>query len=324
MILLVLLFCACFNKNIIDTEPLHLNSVYTCTKRSQHNNSMAGGKFRYNSSSRLLTSSSSDQEKIKDDNEGKTEQSISGLIGDMLQARLEMSQEMKETESLASSKNEINMPILGNDGIYRIINEEQLRNFKEEHSDKLVFLKFSSPICKACRMLKQKFQHLHRSPKFVGMPVVFAEIVISNNKKVKDSFRDYIITQLQVERVPSIDFYVGGSDTHVDRFCCDRGKGCSWPKIQQQMLQSVDQWTTKIIGDDGVTEHYEVLKRKTPHNSYDNDNKYSVIEEHVGISIPSVPASMNSTTTKTTTMLATKNTTVFRSFRKRIRNLFVK
>jgi len=169
-------------------------------------------------------------------NEVEDTAALSGLLGEMFQAKLEMSREAKELESLSSNNSD--MPVLGNDGIYRIISQSQLENFKAANADKLVFLKFSSPICAACRMLKQKFQTLHRSPKFAGAPVVFADIVISNNKKVPDPFRDYITSQLHVRRIPSIHFYAGGSDANVDQIFCDEG-GCSWPKIQQQMLDFV-------------------------------------------------------------------------------------
>ena len=118
------------------------------------------------------------------------------------------------------------------------------RNFKAANADKLVFLKFSSPICAACRMLKQKFQTLRRSPKFSGVPVVFADIVISNNKRVADPFRDYITSKLHVRRVPSIHFYARNSEDLVDQIFCDKESGCSWPRIQQQMLDFIDQYYT--------------------------------------------------------------------------------
>mmetsp|Transcript_23304 Transcript_23304/g.64659 ORF Transcript_23304/g.64659 Transcript_23304/m.64659 type:complete len:294 (+) Transcript_23304:339-1220(+) len=168
---------------------------------------------------------------------------LSGLLDEMFEAKLETSREKKELESLSSHK--ADMPVLGNDGIYRIISQNQLENFKAAHSDKLVFLKFSSPICAACRMLKHKFQTLHRSPKFAGAPVVFADIVISNNKKVPDPFRDYVTSQLQVHRVPSIHFYAEGGDPNANQIYCDNdGGGCSWPKIQQQMLEFVERHYT--------------------------------------------------------------------------------
>jgi len=167
---------------------------------------------------------------------------LSGLLGEMFEANLEMSREKKQLESLVSRNSD--MPVLGTDGIYRIVSQNQLENFKAANADKLVFLKFSSPICAACRMLRQKFQTLHRSPKFADKPVVFADIVISNNKKVADPFRDYITTQLQVRRIPSIHFYAGGSEGLVDQIFCDEKGGCSWPKIQQQMLDFIGQYHT--------------------------------------------------------------------------------
>mmetsp|Transcript_11272 Transcript_11272/g.27071 ORF Transcript_11272/g.27071 Transcript_11272/m.27071 type:complete len:280 (-) Transcript_11272:210-1049(-) len=173
---------------------------------------------------------------------GENPQALSNLLGDMFQAKLEMSRETRELKSLVSEDND--MPILGTDGIYRIINQRQLENFKAANSDKLLFLKFGSPICAACRMLKQKFQMLHRNPKFAGAPVVFADIVISNNKRVPDPFRDYITSQLEVQRIPTIHFYAGGSDAVVDQIFCEDGGGCSWPKIQQRMLDSVRQHDT--------------------------------------------------------------------------------
>ena len=51
-------------------------------------------------------------------------EALSGLLGEMFQAKLEMSLENKELESLASKKSD--MPTLGGDGIYRIINQKQL------------------------------------------------------------------------------------------------------------------------------------------------------------------------------------------------------
>jgi len=189
-------------------------------------------------------SASSDDQQIKDiDTEA-----LSGLLGEMFQAKLEISRENKELESLSSENS--NMPVLGNDGIYRIISQTQLENFKAAHSDKLVFLKFSSPICAACRMLKQKFQTLHRNPKFAGAPVVFADIVVSNNKKVQDPFRDYITSQLEVQRIPSIHFYASGSDALVDEIVCDEEGGCSWPKIQQTMLDFIGQYYTAPTAHD--------------------------------------------------------------------------
>jgi thioredoxin-like negative regulator of GroEL len=202
-------------------------------------------------------------------------------------------------------------------------------------------MKFSSPICQACRMLKQKFQQLHRSqdPRFVIAPVVFADIVLSNNKKVYDPFRHYVTSQLQVERIPSIYFYVNGGDTPVDKFCCDLGTGgCSWPTIQQQMLQSIDQWTTKVTGDDGTTQHYEVLRKATTttatlHKDSDDGNvEKAAIKDYNGVLISPTTniaalagtATMNTAITAAPTVTKEKSKKAPKSIRKRIQNLLLR
>ena len=59
-----------------------------------------------------------------------------------------------------------------------------------------------------------------------------------DNKKVQDPFRDYVTSQLQVQRVPCIHFHAGGNDSNANHIYCDEDEGgCSWPKIQQQMLE---------------------------------------------------------------------------------------
>lgn len=49
---------------------------------------------------------------------------LSGLLGEMFEANLEMSREKKQLESLVSSNSD--MPVLGTDGIYRIVSQNQL------------------------------------------------------------------------------------------------------------------------------------------------------------------------------------------------------
>lgn len=59
-----------------------------------------------------------------DDVPSEDTHALSGLLGEMFEAKLDMSREQKELESY-SSQNE-DMPILGSDGIYRIISQSQL------------------------------------------------------------------------------------------------------------------------------------------------------------------------------------------------------
>lgn len=172
--------------------------------------------------------------------------SLSGLVNGMLQAQQEMAKEARELQNRANlQRHNPGMPVLGSDGVYSILSEDQLHNFQTANADKLVILKFSSPVCKACRELKQKFRHLNESPNFAGRPVVFADIVLSNNKNVQDPLRDYVTSQLRVQKIPSLQFYSDG--THlVDTVGCDPETGCSWSKIKQQMVQFVEQWAPQI------------------------------------------------------------------------------
>ncbi|KAG7337653.1 thioredoxin [Nitzschia inconspicua] len=174
------------------------------------------------------------------------ESSLSGLVNGMLEAHKEIAEEAKELEDFTklSSENP-GMPLLGSDGVYNILTEEQLHNFRSAHADKLVILKFSSPVCKACRALKQKFRHLNDAPHFVGQPVVFADIVISNNKNFKDSFREYVTKQLNVRQIPSLQFYSAGNHL-VNTVGCDPETGCSWTKIKQQMVEFVQKWAPEV------------------------------------------------------------------------------
>lgn len=61
---------------------------------------------------------------VGNDNASADDESLSNLLGEMFQAKLEMSQEAKELESLVSENKD--MPVRGNDGIYRIVSQNQL------------------------------------------------------------------------------------------------------------------------------------------------------------------------------------------------------
>ena len=65
-----------------------------------------------------------DQKVVEKEKAGEDTEALSGLLGEMFQAKLEASQESKELESLSSQNSDV--PILGNDGIYRITSQIQL------------------------------------------------------------------------------------------------------------------------------------------------------------------------------------------------------
>jgi hypothetical protein len=152
--LFVVALCVCAN-NIVDVEPfqinnaIHTNNNNNNNNRRQKNNSASTGKLRHIiKNSRVFVSSSDDQRELiagNDDDDddddpeksSNTDRALSSLLGDMFAARLEMSQEMKEIEALqaaasqqhneSNGNNVIDMPVLGNDGIYRILNENQFQ-----------------------------------------------------------------------------------------------------------------------------------------------------------------------------------------------------
>ena len=59
-----------------------------------------------------------------DDNAADDPRALSGLLGEMFEAKLEMSKETKQLESLLTENSD--MPVLGHDGIYRIVSQNQL------------------------------------------------------------------------------------------------------------------------------------------------------------------------------------------------------
>ena len=153
MFVLVLLIVAlCCANNIVVVEPFQSNNAIrtnnNSNSRRQEDSSASTGKLQHSiRDSRVFVSPSDDQKELivgdGDDDEDDPEKSsnndraLSNLLGDMFQQKLEMSQEMKEIEALqaASSQqqiesngnNVIDMAVLGNDGIYRILNEDQFQ-----------------------------------------------------------------------------------------------------------------------------------------------------------------------------------------------------
>ena len=156
MFVLVLLIVAlCCANNIVVVEPFQSNNAIrtnnNSNSRRQEDSSASTGKLQHSiRDSRVFVSPSDDQKELivgdgdddddDDDDPEKsssTDRALSNLLGDMFQQKLEMSQEMKEIEALqaASSQqqiesngnNVIDMAVLGNDGIYRILNEDQFQ-----------------------------------------------------------------------------------------------------------------------------------------------------------------------------------------------------
>jgi thiol-disulfide isomerase/thioredoxin len=114
-------------------------------------------------------------------------------------------------------------------------------NFLDVHSDQIVILKFSSPFCKACQMLKQKFRLLHHDPKFQNQPLVLGDISMSNNPNLQhvDELAQFVVNDLHVTKIPTLHFYVGGR--LVETIVCGVD-GCAWTKLHPQMVDVVEEW----------------------------------------------------------------------------------
>ncbi|KAL3924598.1 MAG: hypothetical protein SGILL_000951 [Bacillariaceae sp.] len=133
----------------------------------------------------------------------------------------------------------------GNRGVYNILSEQHYRRFQQDHADKLIILKFSSPVCAACRHLKPHFQKLHATFAEKEKPVVFADIiVVSNNKNFRDPFRDFVSSKLNVRKLPTVQLYATGGQL-IDTVACDP-QGCSWSQMKQQMVNFVNQWAPNV------------------------------------------------------------------------------
>jgi thiol-disulfide isomerase/thioredoxin len=128
-------------------------------------------------------------------------------------------------------------------------------NFLDAHSHQIVILKFSSPFCKACQMLKQKFRLLHHDPKFENQPFVLGDISVSNNPNLVDDLAQFVVNDLQVTKIPTLHFYVGGR--LVETIVCGE-EGCGWTKLHPQMVNALEEWgplvdeKAAIQGEDSI------------------------------------------------------------------------
>ena len=100
-------------------EPFPIAGSKTSRRREQHRHFTSSNDRMAENTQSIGTDKISKNDGVEEDTEA-----LSGLLGEMFQAKLEMSRESKELESLTSQNTD--MPVLGNDGIYRIISQSQL------------------------------------------------------------------------------------------------------------------------------------------------------------------------------------------------------
>jgi thiol-disulfide isomerase/thioredoxin len=152
-------------------------------------------------------------------------------------------------------------------------------NFLDANSQQIVILKFSSPFCKACQMLKQKFRLLHHDPKFENQPFVLGDISVSNNPNVVDDMAQFVVNDLQVTKIPTLHFYVGGR--LVETIVCGE-EGCGWTILHPQMVDVLEEWGPLVVThkeEDSTTTVHDAV---TPTASNSWQNRIRSFLSHVG------------------------------------------
>jgi len=104
---------------------------------------------------------------------------------------------------------------ISDQGIYEIETREEHAAFMGANKDKIVLLKFFAPWCRACKGLAPKFIALSKDQKLADLPLVFAEMSISNNKD--------FVKSLGVLALPSVQFYAGAEGV-IENFPCGPSK----------------------------------------------------------------------------------------------------
>jgi len=104
---------------------------------------------------------------------------------------------------------------ISDQGIYEIETREEHAAFMGANKDKIVLLKFFAPWCRACKGLAPKFIALSKDEKLADLPLVFAEMSISNNKD--------FVKSLGVLALPSVQFYAGAEGV-IENFPCGPSK----------------------------------------------------------------------------------------------------
>ena len=105
---------------------------------------------------------------------------------------------------------------ISEEGIYEIDTPEEHTALISGFNDKIVLLKFYAPWCRACKGLAPKFIALSKDPKLSNLPLVFAEMSISDNKD--------FIKSLGVVALPSVQFYIGCEGGVIENFPCGPSK----------------------------------------------------------------------------------------------------
>ena len=206
-------------------------------------------------------------------------ESLSSLVGGMLSARSEAKK--AELAAQEQQQQDLPMPIAGPDGTYHIRTETQFRyvrffsnvltdwaramcrltfsfypnssfrtnrNFLNAHADEALVIKVSSPGCKACALLQQRFHQFENDARLQGASVVFADLLVSKSNI------SYVTSILQVTRTPSMLFYAPAASSSnsasqsqpLENFTCGP-HSISWKELYEKIISFVDKYGRETV-----------------------------------------------------------------------------
>jgi thiol-disulfide isomerase/thioredoxin len=112
---------------------------------------------------------------------------------------------------------DLDFPRQSADGIYQISTPRQHRLLQLAFPDRILVLKIYAPWCRSCLAMAPKFLSIAHSPKYDGLPLIFAEFSASSR-----NIQSYLHNVLNVQVFPTIQFSIG--DTVHESFACGPSK----------------------------------------------------------------------------------------------------
>jgi thiol-disulfide isomerase/thioredoxin len=128
----------------------------------------------------------------------------------------------RQEESSVPTKHatpKLSLPIKGLDGIYKVTSPAEHRALQLAFPDHIVVTKVYAPWCRACLSMAPKFISLAHSDKYVGLPLIFAEIAFP---ATNDDTKDYILQLLPKLSLPSV--HLSNGTKSLEAFPCGPSK----------------------------------------------------------------------------------------------------
>jgi calmodulin len=152
---------------------------------------------------------------------------------------------LADTQTSERGTSAVEFPILADDGVWVIENEQQYQAFLLANTDKLVILKVYAPWCRACKGLSPKFLQIVHQEDYQDLPIAFCQLSIQNQKA--------FVQSIGVLALPTIQLYVGLN--LVDNFPCGPSKVPILKKKLTQLINDHVDMNTKQLKDNVVVEN---------------------------------------------------------------------